>query len=209
MIAQNGIDWRLEPFELIGKTAFQDGPYATVHNIAAYEHQVRILNVHQVYPSAQFTLAVMIAYVQIAGQDYSQRLVKWLVCMNGQFLTVFVMVVYASGCHKNSYHPHYTYKSYYAVMQIRFWKDLADRCNIGQKEYEKQIHECHQPRITNIIKECGKPDRETLRIEESGHHDAKPQHKKARNSKFHGPSSRSKPPQVPDLIRKPGHHKGK
>ena len=96
VVAQNGVDGSLDAMELLCVVPLKNGAQAAVDDVAADEEQIGLLGIDEVHPSRQLCLAVVVADVQVAGEDNSQRLLQGLGGGESQLLAIFVVIVDAA-----------------------------------------------------------------------------------------------------------------
>ena len=70
MVPKDGPDRSGKPLELRGIVVSDDRSQTPVDNVPANQNQIRILGVDQVYPPSQFSLAVVVAKMKVAGENH-------------------------------------------------------------------------------------------------------------------------------------------
>ena len=70
MIAQAGIDRRLQPMELLSHLLLDQRAHAAVDDIACQQDEIRILSIDHIHPTGQFLTWIVIAQMQVGGHHH-------------------------------------------------------------------------------------------------------------------------------------------
>ena len=93
VVADTGVDRRLQPQELLVHLLFNHRSHAAVDDVAGNENQVWLLGVDHVHPTVQFAATVVIADVQVAHRHNLHRFADLLLCGQLYLLAMFVQIV--------------------------------------------------------------------------------------------------------------------
>ena len=93
MVSQSCINRGIEVAELLVKPPFPDGSDGAVQNVAGKKNQVGVFLVQESNPALQFRFAVVITYVQVAGQHNRERLLQRLFRLDFEHFAMLVRVM--------------------------------------------------------------------------------------------------------------------
>ena len=105
VVAQAGIDRRLQTVELLMHAFFAEGPHAHIDDVATDKDDVGLFAVDKVDPSGQFLTGIVVADVQVAGHDNLQGTRQGLRGGEGQRLAVLMAIVDVA-IEERSHHEH-------------------------------------------------------------------------------------------------------
>lgn len=174
VVAQHGEDGRLDAMELLGVVALENGAQASVDDVAAKEDQVGLLGIDEVHPSRQLCLAVVVADMQVAGEDNSQRLLQGLGGCESQLLAIFVVIVDAAQGQYQCENANDREQPCSAVLEEGFRQQMAERGYIGQKEDDEEVDEGNEPCVAHFIEHDSGIDGQAVDGEETDEHAGHP-----------------------------------
>ena len=208
VVAQHGEDGGLEAMELLGVVALENGAQAAVDDVAADEDEVGLLGIDEVHPSRQLCLAVVVAYMKVAGEDYGQRLLQGLGGREGQFLAIFVVIVDAAQGQYERKDTNDREQPNSAILKEGFRQQMAERGYIGQKEDDEEVEEGYQPCVAHFIEHDSCIDGQAVDGEETDKHAGHPQQEQCHNGQLQRPAQRRDAPKVPAEVGCEGEDEG-
>ena len=200
VVAWDGVDRGGDAPEFGGEAAFFNRADAAVDDVAAEQDQVGLLGIDQIDPAGQFGPAVVIADVQVAGQDDRQRPLQRLLRHDCQLLAILVLVMHVPDNQQEGDQRRGEGEAGRIVSHQRLGNQMTKRRNVGDDEEQEQIEEGDQPRRSSLIQDGGRPQGKPLAESDSRHKGQEPQHKKSGHAQFPRPPGGRNPPQVPDDI---------
>lgn len=151
VIAEDGQYGSLQAMELFGIVSFEQWAGAAVDDVSADEYQVGLFSVEEVNPSREFGLTVVVADVEVAGKDDGQGFPERFRGADGQFLAVFVSVMYIP-CHHDSCHDsEHREEPRTAVIQACFGQQATEQQDVCHEEDDQQIEESDEPRVAHFV----------------------------------------------------------
>ena len=158
VVAQDGVDGRLDARELCGVVPLDDGPELDVHYVSAEEHQVRILRVDEVHPAGELGPAVAVAKVEVRGQNHRQRPLQGLFRPYRQFFPVLVPVVDSAGKEDDGNGAHNAREGVSVRRQPLFWDEAQEHAQIGHDECDQEVQIGDHPGVADFIQGRYRPD---------------------------------------------------
>ena len=173
---------------------------AAVHHITCSKYKVRILGVDHVHPSGQLGPAVMIAQMQVTYQYYLERLLQWLIGMDGQFLTILVVIVQPANEHDQRHASYYRAEPFRTALEEIGREQAAYLCKTGKQERQQQIQKEYKPGVAHIIYYLCQPQRQPLNADETDKEQRHPGQERQQHSGLNSPDTRSNTPQPPAYV---------
>lgn len=81
------------PMKFVLVISFNNGPKTQVDYITTKQNQIGFFGVYQIHPTRQFRLAVVIADMQVTGQNHRQGLLQGLIGDNRHLLAVLMVIM--------------------------------------------------------------------------------------------------------------------
>ena len=115
VIAQAGIDRRLESSELLGHTLLDNRTHATIDNITSNQDKVGIFSIHHIHPARQLLAGIVIADMQIARHHNIIFLSQWFCRLQVEGNTLLMMIMQIA-INKHTQHQHQDANGSVAIM---------------------------------------------------------------------------------------------